>query len=93
MSAEQFHIRGACEQNGASTHLKSEWKGAHMPFVLFPEVFLRQRKTHHSLTAEKDRKYTEMRAMLEEIKAAEQLKKTAERLAREQNTKTHDPER
>ena len=31
--------------------------------------------------------------MREEIKAAEQLKKTAERLAREQNTKTHEPER
>lgn len=46
-----------------------------------------------SLTAEKDRKYTEMRAMREEIKAAEQLKKTAERLAREQNTQTHEPER
>lgn len=46
-----------------------------------------------SLTAEKDSKYTEMRAMREEIKAAEQLKKTAERLAREQNTQTHDPER
>ena len=31
--------------------------------------------------------------MQEEIKAAEQLKKAAERLAREQNTKTHEPER
>ena len=46
-----------------------------------------------SLTAQKDSKYTEMRAMREEIKAAEQLKKTAERLAREQNTQTHEPER
>lgn len=45
------------------------------------------------LTAEKDSKYTEMRAMREEIKAAEQLKKTAERLAREQNPQTHEPER
>ena len=46
-----------------------------------------------SLTAQKDSKYTEMRAMREDIKAAEQLKKTAERLAREQNTQTHEPER
>ena len=46
-----------------------------------------------SLTAQKDSKYTEMRAMREEIKAAEQLKQTAERLAREQNTQTHEPER
>lgn len=46
-----------------------------------------------SMTAEKDRKYAQMRAMREEIKAAEQLKKTAERLAREQNTQTHEPER
>ncbi|MBM6939484.1 MobA/MobL family protein [Pseudoflavonifractor phocaeensis] len=46
-----------------------------------------------SLTAEKNSKYTEMRAMREEIKAAEQLKKTAERLAREQNPQTHEPER
>ena len=46
-----------------------------------------------SLTAEKNSKYTEMRAMREEIKAAEQLKKTADRLAREQNPQTHEPER
>lgn len=46
-----------------------------------------------SLTAEKDRKYAEMRAMREEIKAAEQLKKIAERLAKEDDSKTHEPER
>ena len=46
-----------------------------------------------SLTAEKERKYAEMRVMREEIKAAEQLKKTAERLAKEGDTKTHEPER
>lgn len=46
-----------------------------------------------SLTAEKDSKYTEMRAMREAIKAAEQLKKTAERLAKEDDTKTHEPQR
>ena len=46
-----------------------------------------------SLTAEKERKYAEMRVMREEIKAAEQLKKTAERLAQEGDTKTHEPER
>ena len=39
-----------------------------------------------TLTAEKDADYLKMRAMREDIKAVETLKKTAERLAREGQT-------
>lgn len=47
------------------------------------------------LTTEKDKKYAEMRAMREDMKAVEQLKKTAERLAKEEQSErqNREPER
>ena len=44
----------------------------------------------HKLTAAKDADYLEMRAMREDIKAVETLKKTAERLAREGQTQRRE---
>ena len=45
------------------------------------------------LTAEKDADYLKMRAMREDIKAAEMLRKNAERLAREGHQKQQEEER
>ena len=42
------------------------------------------------LTAAKDVKYMDMRAMREELKAVERLKKAADRLARQEQEQTKD---
>ena len=44
------------------------------------------------LITEKDKKYAEMRAMREDMKAVEQLKKTAEHLAKEERDKLQNRE-
>lgn len=44
------------------------------------------------LTTEKDKKYTEMRAMREKLKSVEQLKKAAEGLAKEEQSKLQNRE-
>ena len=46
-----------------------------------------------SLTAAKDLKYMDMKAMREELKAVERLKKAADQLARQEQTKDREPER
>ena len=46
-----------------------------------------------SLTAAKDLKYMDMKAMREELKAVERLKKAADQLARQEQSKDREPER
>lgn len=45
-----------------------------------------------TLTAKKNLQYQEMRAMREELKAVEKLKKTVEQLARSEQTRKQEPE-
>lgn len=45
-----------------------------------------------TLTAKKNLQYQEMRAMREELKAVEKLKKTVEQLARSERTRKQEPE-
>ena len=55
--------------------------------AITPKVW---RAEAQKLTAEKDADYLTMRAMREDIKAVETLKKTADRLAREGQTQRRD---
>lgn len=50
------------------------------------------RREVDTLTAKKNLQYQEMRAMREELKAVERLKKTAEQLARGEQTRKQEPE-
>ena len=45
-----------------------------------------------TLTAKKNLQYQEMRAMREELKAMEKLKKTVEQFARSEQTRKQEPE-
>ena len=47
---------------------------------------------HDKLTAQKDSQYRDMRAMREEIKSVERLRKAAEQLSKMEPSKEHEPE-
>lgn len=46
----------------------------------------------NALTAQKDSQYRDMRAMREEIKSVERLRKAAEQISKAEPPKEHEPE-